>query len=471
LRHAYALSLTLLTLSFAAPALHAAAAPVPPASAAWLPESERALQPCFIGLEAPADEYFLLPKLTAPAQALEGWHDAQRQLYWLNLELSHGALLKALPPQAQVYAAVPHGSAKAQAWLRDYLHDRAGWSDADLDARLHCFSVPVALIWPQDATVVLGTDARGRVKLAYAPQAGEHYRGFVDGLVGSFPLRFVRHRLPDGISSEGGDIAVVRRPDGSLGLVLGRHRVLDWLQAGGHGDYLGKPVPPALLAQARRAYARAYGLPVQVVPSAALRQGWGSEDLFHLDMLTSFFSVSGRACVMVPSFRAGARDSFSNQPFDPAQDRDWRREMDQVADELAQAGYQVGRAPLADHPVRSPSNTVRLPLPGGGQSVLLARYPDQRPGSAPSAGALQYQVSLAQLREAGERWNQAPVADQLPALKAALQAAWEGLDRAQLFDNPVFDAQAAAYRALGCQVQGVPSYPWGAGGFHCQFLH
>ena len=90
---------------------------------------------------------------------------------------------------------------------------------------------------------------------------------------------------------------------------------------------------------------------------------------------------------------------------------------------------------------------------------------------APSAGALQYQVSLAQLREAGERWNQAPVADQLPALKAALQAAWEGLDRAQLFDNPVFDAQAAAYRALGCQVQGVPSYPWGAGGFHCQFLH
>jgi len=61
--------------------------------------------------------------------------------------------------------------------------------------------------------------------------------------------------------------------------------VLDWLGAHGHGDYLGKAVPAALLAGARRSYAAAYGLPVQVLPSAALRQGWGSEDLFHLDML------------------------------------------------------------------------------------------------------------------------------------------------------------------------------------------
>jgi hypothetical protein len=441
------------------------------AAPGWRPESERGLQPCFIGVDAPADGYFLLPKLLPPAGAMDGWHDALRELYWLDLELSHGALLKALPPQAQVYAAVPHGSAKAEAWLGEYLRQRAGWSQSDVQTRLHCFSVPIELIWPQDATVGMGTDARGRMKLAYAPAAGDHYRGFVDGLVAAYPRQFVRHRLPDGISSEGGDMAVVRRPDGRMGLVIGRHRVLDWLNASGHGDYLGKPVPAPLLAQARQAYARAYGLPVQALPAAALRHGWGSEDLFHLDMLAAFFSVSGRACALVPSYRDGARDSFNDMAFTPAQARDWRRETDQVADELAQAGYRVGRAPLADHPVRSPSNTVRLPLAGGGVQVFLARYPDQRVGASPSAGALQYQVCLAQLREAGQRWNQSPGAAAWPALQAALKAAWEGLDRAQLFDNPIFDEQAQAYRDLGCQVIAVPCYPWGAGGFHCQFLH
>ena len=143
---------------------------------------------------------------------------------------------------------------------------------------------------------------------------------------------------------------------------------------------------------------------------APLLHGWGSEDLFHLDMLAAFFCVSGRASAVVPDFQERSRDGLTNQPFSPEQARAWKREMDQVARELSRAGYRVARAPLADHPVRSPANSVRFdPGDGGPVQVLLARYPDQSPGASPSVGALQYQVSLAQFREAGDRWNQAPV--------------------------------------------------------------
>ena len=450
-----------------------------PASAPprWLPESERDLSACVVGVEPENSQYFLLPTLSDPPSALPGFDDVRRQVFWLDLELSHGALLQALSRSAQLYVALPapvgQGSRREEeGWFQDYLVQRCGWDPADLAPRLHFFSVPETLIWSQDETVLLGEDASGRRVLALDPDSRSFYRGFVEGLAGAYPQRFTVRRLPPNVSDEGGDLAVVRRPDGALGLVIGRHRVLDWLQRSGAGAFVGRAVPPALLKKAERAYARAYGLPVQVLPEAPLLQGWGSEDLFHLDMLAAFLAVSGRAVAVVPSFQAHSRDSLTNQPFGVEQTRDWKRGMDQVAKELLRAGYGVERAPLADHPVRSPANSVRFdPGDGGPVQVLLSRYPDQSPGAAPSIGALQYQVSLAQFRDAGDRWNQAPGPASLPALQAALKKLWLGLGRCRALGNPVADAQAQAYQALGCRVQSVDDYPWGAGGFHCQFLH
>ncbi|HXC65646.1 MAG TPA: hypothetical protein VNZ67_14915, partial [bacterium] len=366
---------------------------------------------CVVGLEPESDRYFLLPTLAAPPSPLAGFDDVRRQLFWLNVELAHGALLRSLSSGAQLYVAAPAGPdlREEEGWFRDYLRDRGGWGAGDLAARLHFFPIPVTLIWTQDATVVLGEDPQGRRILALDPGSRDFYRGLVESLASAYPRRFTIHRLPPNISNEGGDMAVVRKPDGALGLVIGRHRVLDWLQRSGRGNYLGKPVPEALLQRALGAYAKAYGMPVQVLPRAALREGWGSEDLFHLDMLAAFLAVSGRAGVVVPSFQAQSRDALTNQAFGDNQVRAWGREMDQAALELAHAGYRVERAPLSDHPVRSPSNSLRYdPGDGGPVMVLLPRYPDQSPGTSPSVGALQYQVSLAQFGSAGDRWNQAP---------------------------------------------------------------
>jgi len=318
----------------------------------------------------------------------------------------------------------------------------------------------------------LGDDSLGRHILALDELAGEYYKGMAKALAAAYPQRFVLKRLPSDVSAEGGDLTVVRRPDGRLGMFIGRHRVLDWIRRSGQGEYRDRPVPRALVGQAVRAYADAYGLPVQVLPVLPLVQGWGSEDLFHLDMVAAFLSVSGRADAVVPRMLALSRDGLTNQVFSPEQDAVWKRELDESAAELRQAGYHVERAPLGDNPVRSPANTVRFdPGDGGPVEVLLSRYPDQSPGASPSQGALEYQDALADFRAAGDRWNQAPVAASLPQLQGALRKLWHGLARCKVLGNPVGDAQAQAYRDLGCRVKSLADYPWGAGGFHCQFLH
>ena len=471
------LSFVLSVLVAACPSVLGAQARLETAAVRLLPESERSLGACLVGVEAEQAQYFMLPVLADPPAPLPAFEDVRRQLYWLNLELSHGQLFKDLSATAQLYVAMGRSTIQGshwrdESWFKEYLRARCGWSAAEVSSRLHFFTVPDGLIWTQDATVLLGDDSRGRHILALDEEAGAYYKGMAKALAASYPDRFTLKRLPPDVSAEGGDLTVVRRPDGRLVMFIGRHRVLDWIRRSGQGEYRGRPVPQALVGRAVSAYADAYRLPVQVLPVRPLLEGWGSEDLFHLDMLAAFLAVSGRAVAVVPSFQAHSRDSLTNQPFGAEQTRDWKREMDQVAKELLRAGYGVERAPLADHPVRSPANSVRFdPGDGGPVQVLLSRYPDQSPGAAPSIGALQYQVSLAQFRDAGDRWNQAPGPASLPALQAALKKLWLGLGRCRALGNPVADAQAQAYQALGCRVQSVDDYPWGAGGFHCQFLH
>ena len=268
-----------------------------------------------MGVEADGPQYFMLPTLADPSAPLPGYDEVREQLFWLNLELSHGQLLRDLSPSAQLYVALSGsgsdgGRQRDEGWFRDYLKDCCAWNGLDLAKRLHFYAVPKTMIWTQDATVMLGQDGQGRRILALDGAGRDDYKGLVKALAASYPDRFVLSVLPMEISAEGGDLAVVRRPDHSVGMVLGRHRVLDWLRRTGHGDYVGRPVPAGLMGQATAAYAKAYGLPVQVVPATALREGWGSEDLFHLDMLAAFLSVSGRAEAVVPCVHAGGRDSL-----------------------------------------------------------------------------------------------------------------------------------------------------------------
>jgi hypothetical protein len=471
------LSFVLSVLVAACPSVLGAQARLETAAVRLLPESERSLGACLVGVEAEQAQYFMLPVLADPPAPLPAFEDVRRQLYWLNLELSHGQLFKDLSATAQLYVAMGRSTIQGshwrdESWFKEYLRARCGWSAAEVSSRLHFFTVPDGLIWTQDATVLLGDDSRGRHILALDEEAGAYYKGMAKALAASYPDRFTLKRLPPDVSAEGGDLTVVRRPDGRLVMFIGRHRVLDWIRRSGQGEYRGRPVPQALVGRAVSAYADAYRLPVQVLPVRPLLEGWGSEDLFHLDMVAAFLSVSGRADAVVPSMLERSRDALTNQVFSPEQDAVWKRELDEAAAELKQAGYHVERAPLGDNPVRSPANTVRFdPGDGGPVEVLLSRYPDQSPGAMPSQGALEYQSALSEFRAAGDRWNQAPLAASLPQLQAALRNLWRGLARCKALGNPVGDAQARAYRDLGCRVKSLADYPWGAGGFHCQFLH
>lgn len=426
-----------------------------------VPQSEREFKRVIIGLNSDDGRYFDLPVLEGASEAL------RRELYWLDFETSHGRVLDALPEDADLYVGVPPSAGgQAGRWFRDYLRQRLGWSRWRILRHVHEVPVLEPLLWTQDCALALGYDAEGRLVLASSPDDGPQYRQFVAGLVHAYPEDFRVLTLPRGLSAEGGDMAVVRGPAGLL-LVLGRHRILRCLELLGWGDFRGKPVPAELLAQVERAYAAAIGLPVLSVPRRALLEGWGEEELFHLDMAATFLS-GPVTLALVARVTEQAFDAAAGRPLEAAFRRRLNRELDAIAAELAQAGFTVKRMPLVDHPVRSPANLVRGRLHGQAD-VLLSLYPSREASSPGRISDLQ--AFMEARRDAAQRADLDPSGEAGAGLRDALDRLWAVLDREPKRPTPEIRALADELSAAGFAVYLVPDYPWGAGGLHCQLLH
>lgn len=73
-----------------------------------IPESERPLDFCVIGVDPSRSLFCFLPFLQQEAlMPPSRFQEIHRQLYWLNFEISHGRLLNALPRSTQIYVALP----------------------------------------------------------------------------------------------------------------------------------------------------------------------------------------------------------------------------------------------------------------------------------------------------------------------------------------------------------------------------
>src|SRR5690242_2181328 len=69
-----------------------------------LPESERPLDVCVIGVDPGRSPYFSLPFLQkSPGMTDRQFQAFREQMSWLNFEISHGRLLSALPSSTQIY--------------------------------------------------------------------------------------------------------------------------------------------------------------------------------------------------------------------------------------------------------------------------------------------------------------------------------------------------------------------------------
>jgi hypothetical protein len=447
-----------------------------------LPESERTMERLILGLDANRTKYFMLPETAPwdPKTSDPHVRYLRRQLYWLNFELLHGGLLKAAPEYTRFFVAVPEAGVAPEALgneesvFRDYLRTRVGWTEEIIARRVRFFQTPSIVEFPRDMAEPLGRDAKERLVLALGGDSDAYYAQPLRRLVGAFPEEFVLKILPV-VNTEGGDMSLVWLPEGKVGLILGYHRILRYLQANGGRPPDGKPVPPARIEEGREAFRRAfYGLEVLVLGEQALHEpGTASVELIHSDMVVNV--VRGRTGVVafVPSYREGPVVDAIFQRAVPEDIRNRAQgEYDRAALMLQRRGYRVVRLPFHDHPDRTPVQVGDfVDLRTGQQSLLFGKYPYhfELPGGRNPQRELQ--GSLGRLEDAVAAWRRAPSESHWQEVVRSLAGVWTEMDRAAESPNPGFQMQAHLYEAEGIRVIPVPMYPTGEGGIHCLLLN
>ncbi|MBZ5589262.1 MAG: hypothetical protein LAO05_11940 [Acidobacteriia bacterium] len=449
-----------------------------------VPESERPFRRMVIGLPANRTRYFMLPSTEPFDPRSQDPHVRfiRRQSYWLNFELLHGRIMSAIPAYTRVFVAlpdpkiVPGSLGNEEEVFRDYVHRRVGWSEDLIAERVRFLTVPGEIPFPQDLAEVLGTDDRGRIVLGIGGDIPDAYREPVLSLARTFPEDFVIRTLgtTDGegvVDIEGGDVSLVWLPEGTVGLIIGRHRVRRYVERQYGGVAPGTSVPRDEIEEAREAFRRAFfGVETIIVGEDGLLQpSLVSEELFHTDMIVNVLRAGGKTLAFVPSYRESPVDAITHVMLAEEVRRRVQYEYDLIAGQLARRGYEVVRLPFADHPVRNPVNVGRFVDPNTGQQcVLLGKYPYHFP-LVPGGPIAQFELqgTFDRLDDAVRSWHTSPTDPNWSALEQAFRDAWTAMDKAAESLNPTFEEQAEVYSSHGVKVIPVAIYPTGEGGLHC----
>lgn len=459
-------------------ALTASAAPTPPAE--FTPEAERTLKRVILGLDVNETKLFMLPETAAwdPKTKDPRVRWLRRQLYRMRFELGHGQIFRNARPQTRFFVAVPDprttpaSLGNEQEVFREYLRERARWSDAMIDERVHFFTVPEPVPYPQDMAEPIGYDGRGRLVLGVGSDVDAFYRQAAVALAGAFPADFAIRDLPD-VNTEGGDLALVRLPEGGVGLLVGHNRIVRWVERRYPGTDPGASIPDARIEEARRAYRQAFGgIETIVVGREALRDpGLANPEIYHLDMLAAVLRTPSGVVAFVPTYEANPTDAHSQAPLPAADVRRFQAQYDRTARQLAARGYRVARVPFADHPARNPVGVGKFLDPETGRPwVVLGRYPEHVAGPDGGNPQAQLQQAFQVLDSAVASWRQRPTDEHWRAVQAAVASALKQMDASVAAPNPIFESQRRVYESYGVGVLNLPIFPTGEGGVHCLVL-
>jgi hypothetical protein len=456
------------------------ARPVPGESFNLMPESERPLQRLIIGLEANSTKAYMIPGSDAATPTnKERIRLLRRELYMLRIQLVHGDLMKVMPKHTRLFVAVPDPEYVAESrgnepeLFSTYLKTKAGWTDKQIKNQVSFFEVPEALVFPQDMAEVLGRDTKGRLVLGVGEDSAPVYRHSAKLLADTFPADFQLHTIPD-INTEGGDIELVWRPDGSIGLMIGQNRVRRYLETSKGMDLKGRVIPTEWIASASAGFQKGFfGVPVMILGWQELQEPkYISTEVFHIDMVVNILRSGTRVMGFIPSYEKNPVDAFTDLPMGADIVERAQRYYDQVAQDLKENGYEVVRLPFSDHPIRNPVNVGRFTDPTTGRAtILLAKYPYHYPTKAgqPSIQAELQQV-LDSMEDALELWQATPSDENWEHLENSLKAIWDEFKKIEGSVNPIFEAQAKIYRSKGIDVIPVVIYPSSEGGLHCMLL-
>jgi len=448
----------------------------------WIPETERTHPYRVIGLDPHRRSYFMLPELPPSDNADQKvTQELERQLFFLNYRFSHGTIVESLPG-GRWYVSVPDSAAVTDSlgnewtYFKDYLRERAGWDSDDLKQRAIPFKTTFPLIWTQDAAELVARSGIAGWELYAGPQDNEPYHRLIAGLTETFPDVFKKHDLPSELSAEGGDLEVVPGPDRKPTLLLGRHRVIRYMELKYPGCDYQSPVPKEKIEEARAAYSEAFGgLPVIIVTERALREpSKASEELFHLDMVASVMDNGQTAHphVFIPKFSAQkVVDAYTGKTLPSSLTNKVEWEFDEAARQLSALGYIVIRLPFNDHPARSPVNFGKSKDPQTGRyRACLAKYPYHLPQGDPQTPQALLMEAIYRLGDRVEEWKAAGNNDTLSAVQEALRNLWVVIQETDAAPSPLHEQRAKLMRDAGYDVVEVHCYAWGSGSIHCQAL-
>jgi len=454
---------------------------VPGTDLRLLPECEHTMNRLVLGLDPNQTKFYMLPDTTPwdPRSPDPRVRRLRQQLYWLNFELLHGGIMKAAPEETNFYLSVPdprivtESLGNEEEEFREYLRERVGWTQNQIETRIHFFKTPAVVAFPRDMAEPLGRDGRDRLVLGIGSDSDAWYAEPLRRLVAAYPGEFVLKVLPD-VNTEGGDLSIVVMPEGNLGVIVGHHRILRYLEARGGVPVKGRRIAPAEIEQARAAYRKAFfGLEPLIVGEEGLTDPQlVTDELFHADMVVNVLRGRSGVVAFVPSYREAPVDAITQAQLSEAVRDRVQAEYDAVAREFEGRGFRVVRLPLRDHPTRTPVQVGDfVDARTGHQIVLLGKYPyhlDLPGGRNPQRDL---QASLERLERSVGAWRLTATPARWAQVEEDIRGVWKELDAGGATPNPTFDMQARIYESEGIRVIPVPIYPTGEGGIHCLLLN
>lgn len=443
-----------------------------------VPEAERNLSFIIIGLEPIGEGVVFLPKIKKPKDISDKeMLELEKLIYWINLEITRGNILRKIPSYTKIFVAVPKsvGNLEKKFFL-EYLKFICFFTVDDINKRIFFFNTDSNLLWAQDSAEIIGRDEMGRVLIGISNRDFAKYLSAIKSMVKNYNSFFQIKWFEDNTSAEGGDIEIVNMPDGKPALFMGRHRIMRYIEL--QHDIptdTNNPYEQWMIEEARTAFSNSvYGLPVHIIPEKLLYdRTLGTDEIFHLDMYLVILPNKHKPKAFVPIYdKDDIMDIIDRNLLSKEFIKKCNEEYNAVATQIKELGFDVVRIPFYDHPVRNPMNVVKFRNKETGKiTILLSKYPYHLSKNSELSPQQKMQEGIDFLEDCIITYKKKPDEGNFRNIFNSINNLFYLIDKEETIPNPIVEKQAQIYRKYGYDVILIQQFAWGSGGLHCTLLY
>jgi hypothetical protein len=403
--------------------------------------------------------------------------EMKKLIYWINFEFTHGNIIRKIPDYTKIFVALPKSTGDLEKkFFLEYLKVKCFFTDEDIKKRIYFFNTNTNMHWSQDTSEILGRDEKGRIIIGMANRDFAKYLSAIEDMVKTYNSFFTIKWFEDNTSAEGGDEEIVMMPDGKPALLVGRHRIMRYIELQ-HDipEDQNEPYEKWMVEEARIAFSNSvYGLPVHIIPEKLLyNRTLGTNEIFHLDMYLVVLPDKNKNKAFVPIYdKPEIMDILSREMLNKEFITKCNEKYNEAAKQMKELGFDVIRIPFYDHPVRNPANVAKFRNKKTGKiTILLGKYPYHLTKNNDLSPQQKMQDAIYYLEDNLVAWKEKPDRETYSNIFNAINNLFYMFDEEEKISNPIAEQQANIYRKYGYDVILVQQYAWGSGGLHCSLLY